>query len=154
MLLDREDVGEIRCQLDRELDRDRIAREIRDDDVLLQVVGHEALAADQQLVGREAAGGRIAQEERRREVLDLAGRERHRALAVDREPQAREKAGVVRVEPLRALLDRTVIGTDAERRPVEDCERHHIPACPNARGLTRTGGSDPRCTVFIPPWDG
>ena len=83
VVLDREDVGEVRGQLDRELDPDRITGEVGDDEVLLQVVGHEALVADQQLVGLQAAGQRVAEEERSCEVLDLARRERHRPLAVD-----------------------------------------------------------------------
>ena len=70
-------------ELDCELDRHRVAGEIGDDDVLLQIVGDEALAAEQELVRQQPPGERVAQEEGRREVLDLAGRERQRAHAVD-----------------------------------------------------------------------
>ena len=129
VMLDREDVGEIRRQLDGQLDRDRVADEVRDHDVLLQIVGHEALVANQQLVRRQAARRRVAQEERGREVLDLAGRERHRPLAVDGQSEAREEAGVVGVEPVRALVNCAVVGADAKSRSIEDSEGHHHPGC-------------------------
>ena len=50
MVLDRQDVREVAGELDCQLDRHRVAGEIGDDDVLLQIVGHEALVADQQLI--------------------------------------------------------------------------------------------------------
>ena len=50
VVLDRQDVREVAGELDGQLDRHRVAGEIGDDDVLLQIVGHEALVADQQLV--------------------------------------------------------------------------------------------------------
>jgi hypothetical protein len=50
---------------------------------LLQIVGHEALVADQQLSHAQPPGDRIAQEEGSGEVLDLPGRQRHRRLTVD-----------------------------------------------------------------------
>ena len=77
----------------------------------------------------QPARERVAQEERRREVLDLARRERHRPRAVEREHEAREKTRVVGVEAVRALEDRAVVRTDAERRTVKDCQRHHAPGC-------------------------
>ena len=68
VVLDREDVREVDAELDGQLDRHGVAGEVGDDDVLLQIVGHEALAADQQLVRAEPTGDR-----------DCAGRTRPRS---------------------------------------------------------------------------
>ena len=124
VVLDREDVREVRRQLDGQLDRQGVAGEVGDDDVLLQIVGHEALPADQQLVRTEPTGAGIAQEERGREVLDLAGRERHRWFAVDSQRKSREKSRVVRIESMCAFGDRAVVCANAKGRPVEDGEGH------------------------------
>ena len=109
VLLDGQDVGEVGLELDGELDRHRVAGQVGDDHVLLQVVGDEALAAEQDLVRQQPSRRRVAQEEGRREVLDLAGRERQRAHAVDRREQPREKSRVVRVEPVRPLEDGALV---------------------------------------------
>ena len=46
-----------------------------------------------------------------------------------RSGEPREKARVVRIEAVRALADRAVVGADAEGRSVEDCQGHHHPGC-------------------------
>ena len=76
VLLDREDVSEVGGELDRDVEGDLGVREVHDDEVVLQVVGHEALEADQQVLGVPPARRPVAQEERRSEVLDLARRDR------------------------------------------------------------------------------
>ena len=59
----RQDVGEVGLELDGEQDRHRVARQVGDDHVLLQVVGDEALTAEQDLVRQQPSRRRVAQEE-------------------------------------------------------------------------------------------
>ena len=70
---------------------------------------------------RQPVRERVAQEERRREVLDLAGREQQRPLAVDRELEPREKPRVVARRGRCVVLAHVAeLVADAERRAFED----------------------------------
>ena len=86
-------------------------------------VADEALARDREHVGREL-GPRVAQVERGREVLDLVGREQQRRLAVDRQLEDGQEADVLGEEPARRPAEVAAVVADAERRALEDGQRH------------------------------
>src|SRR5262249_39036318 len=67
----------------------------------------------------------VAEVERRREVLDLAGGEQQRPLAVDGHPEQRQETGVLGEQPGRGAVDVADLVADAERRALEDRERHY-----------------------------
>ena len=102
VLLDGDDVREVGADLELELERDRLGALVADGDVVLHPVADEALAHDREHVLAEAARERVAQVEGGREVLDLAGREQQRPLAVHAQLEPGEEARVVREEPGRA----------------------------------------------------
>src|SRR6185503_16722949 len=97
---------------------------VADAEVLAHPLPDEPLAGDRERVVRQPAGERVAEEERGREVLDLARREEQRRLAVHGQPQEREKPRVVGEEPGRAAADVPPLVADAERRALENRERH------------------------------
>ena len=74
----------------------------------------------------QPAGERVAQVERRREVLDLAGREQQRRAPLIVSAQPREEARVLAEEAVRRgrSMSPTLVA-DAERRAFEDRERQH-----------------------------
>ena len=74
------------------------------------------------LVLPQSAGERVPQEERGREVLDLARGERQRRRAVDRQLQPREEARVVGEQTARLVADVAEVVADAEGRSFEDRE--------------------------------
>ena len=69
VLLHRQDVREVRAELEPELERDRLHPLVAHDDLVLHPVADEALALDREHVLRQVAGERVAEEERGREVL-------------------------------------------------------------------------------------
>ena len=102
-------------------------RLVLDDDRVLHPVADEALAHDRERVLRQPAGERVAEVERRREVLDLAGREQQRLLAVHGQPQQREEARVAaRRSPAVVAADVAELVADAEGRALEDRQRHGL----------------------------
>ena len=123
-LLDREDVREVGPELQRELEGDRLHRLVLDDHVVLHAVADEAVPDDRERVLRQAAGERVAQEEGRREVLDLARREQQRRGAVDGQAEPREEARVVGEQALRLAGDVATLVADAEGRAFEDRQGH------------------------------
>src|SRR6185312_14888870 len=93
-------------------------------DPLLHRVRDEAFADDRDRVLRQAAGRRVAQVERRREVVDLARREEQRSGAVHGQPEDGEEARVAGEEAARLFVDVAALVGDAERRAFQDGERH------------------------------
>ena len=128
VLLDRQDVGEVRRCLEPELERDRAHRLVLDHDLVLHPLADEPLALDREAVLREAAGERVAQEEGGREVLDLAGGEQERPRAVHRQLEPGEEARVVGEEAVRLTVEIADLVADAEGRSFEDRELGHQPA--------------------------
>ena len=124
VLLDREDVREVGPELERELEGDRLDRVVLDDHVVLHAVADEAVPDDRERVLRQAAGERVAQEERRREVLDLSRREHQRRRPVDGQAEPREEARVVGEQPVRVARDVAPLVADAEGRAFEDRQGH------------------------------
>ena len=124
VLLDREDVGEVAGDLDRELERHRLRRDVLDHDPLLHRVRHEALADDRDRVLRQTVDRRVPQVERRREVVDLARREQQRRHTVDGQPEAGEEARVAGEQPAGPLVDVPALVADAERRALENGQGH------------------------------
>ena len=124
VLLDREDVREVGGQLERQLEGERLHRLVLDDDPVLHALADEAVPDDRDRVLRQPVGERVAQVERRREVLDLAVGEEQRLLAVERQAQKREEARVVGEEALRLAVDVAALVADAEGRALEDRDRH------------------------------
>src|SRR5207253_9567769 len=126
VLLHRHDVREVGADLEPELEGDRFHALVPYDDVVLHPLADEALALDRQDVLLQPARERVAQEERGREVLDLAGREQQRPRAVDRQLQVREEARVLGEEPVRLrAADVAELVADAEGRALEDRELAH-----------------------------
>src|SRR4051794_8064912 len=126
VLFHREDVREVRGELEPELERHRLHALVDDNEVILHPLADEALPLDREHVLRQTACERIAQKERRGEVFDLAGGKQQRRRAVDRQPQLRQEARVVGEEPVRLLAaDVAAIVTDAERRALEDRQLRH-----------------------------
>ena len=103
---------------------DGLGGDILDHDPLLHRVGDEPLADDRDRVLGEPVDRRVAKVEHGREVIDLAGREQQRRLAVHGQPEEREKPRVAGEEAARLLGDVTALVADAERRALEDRERH------------------------------
>ena len=120
VLLDREDVGEVGAELERELERDRLERLVLDGDVVLHPDADEAVARDRELVLLESVRERVAHVEGGREVLDLVGREDERALAVDGQQQQREEARVLGKQAAGLEVDVSALVADAEGRAFED----------------------------------
>ena len=143
-----EDVREVRADLERDLKRDRVHALVHDRDPVLHRVADEARACDPERVLRQRLRGRVAQEEGRRVVLDLVGREQQRLPAVDRQPEDGEVPGVVGEEAARLVPEVAPLVADAERRPLEDGQRHGREATPvirhDAWPKTRNGMSDAR----------
>jgi hypothetical protein len=125
VLLDGEDVREVALDLECELERLALHALVLDDDHVLHALADEALAHDRDDVLLEPAGERVAKEERRGEVLDLAGREQQRPDTVHLQAQHREEARVLRVEPVRAAVDVADVVANAEGRALEDGQLRH-----------------------------
>ncbi len=120
-LLDRQDVGEVRLEDDAETEVDRLHALVPDEqrvrhpgraDEPAPVDGHDVLT--------EARRHVVPEEERRREVLDAAGREKERPLPVDDELEARQVTRVLREQAPGAVADVAPLVADAERRAFED----------------------------------
>ena len=94
-------------------------------DHVLHRLADEALAQDRDDVLLEPAGERVPQEERGREVLDLAGGEQQRPRVVQSQPQRRKEARVLAVETVRASVDVADVVADAEGRALEDRQLRH-----------------------------
>ena len=92
VLLDREDVGEVAGDLERELERDRLDGHVLDRDPVLhrrrrRTARGRSRPSPARALGRE----RVAQVEGGREVLDLPGREQERRRAVHRSAESSER---------------------------------------------------------------
>ena len=124
VLLDADDVREVGPEVQLDGERERGARLVADDHVILEAVADEPVSCDREGVLLEPARERVAGVEGGREVLDPARREQERTCAVDRERERREKARVVRVEPTQPAADVAELVTDAEGRALEDGQRH------------------------------
>ena len=124
VLLDGDDVREVGLDHELELERDRLGALVADGDVVLHPFADEALAHDREHVLAEAARERVPQVEGGGEVLDPAGREQQRPLAVHAQLEPGEEARVVREQPGRGAVEVADVVADAERRPFEDGERH------------------------------
>ena len=96
-----------------------------------EVLGHaradEALATDRERVGGNPGRRRVAQVVRRAEVVDGAGGQQQRALAVEQQPAAGEHPGVVGEHALGAHAHVADVVADDERRAVEDRQHAHHP---------------------------
>ena len=125
VLLDREDVSEVRPDLELELELDGVRCVVLDDDVLLHAVTDEPIPPDREHVLLEAACDGVPEIEGGRVVLDLVGRELERPLAVDREDPAREKACVLGEETHHGVGDIPALVRQAESRPFQNRERRH-----------------------------
>ena len=68
--------------------------------------------------------GTVAQEEGGRVVLDLVRRQEQRQASFDREPEDGEVARVVGEEAAGLVPEVAALVADAERRALEDRERH------------------------------
>src|SRR5215211_8850183 len=123
VVLHREDVREVAAEPERKLERDRLHRVVVDAQGVLHAVADEALAGDRDDVGREA-GPRVAEVEGRGEILDLVGREQERRFAVDPQLEDREEADVLGEEPARRPAEVAGVVAHAERRALEDRQRH------------------------------
>ena len=97
---------------------------VLDDDVLLHAVPNEAVARDRELVRPEVTRDRVAQKERSGEVVHLVGGEHERPGAVDREHPTGKEAGVVGEEAHHGLGDVAALVGDAERRALQNRQRH------------------------------
>ena len=80
VLLDGHDVREVAADLEPEREGDRLHPLVAEHDPLLHPLADEAPADDRERVLRQPAGERVAQVERRGEVLDLGGGEQQRPL--------------------------------------------------------------------------
>ena len=130
-VLDDEDVGEVGGELQPELDVDATVAVVLDDDPLLHAVADEALPLDDELVRLEAAGQRIAQDERSEVRRGVVVREGVEARAAERQHRARQEARVGSEEARSSgeAVDVAALVADAERRPVENRERQRLGGC-------------------------
>src|SRR6185312_1348529 len=92
VLLDADDVREVRPEVQLDGEGERGARLVADDHMILEAVANEAVSRDREGILVQTAGQRVAGVEGRREVLDPARREQQGPLAVDGERERREKA--------------------------------------------------------------
>ena len=95
VLLDRDDVGEIGADVERELEAKRRRSLVPDDEVVLHAVADEALAGDRERVLHEPVRDGVAEVEGGREVLDRARGEQQRPGPVDAELEPGEEARVL-----------------------------------------------------------
>jgi hypothetical protein len=137
VLLHRDDVREVGADEQLDGEGDGLGALVPHRDVVLHADADEALAHDREHVLLEAAREGVAEVERRREVLDLAGREQQRPLAVHAQLEPREEPGVVGEEARREAAQVADLVADAERRPLEDGESHRPTR--GGSGLLRTG---------------
>ncbi len=127
VVLDGEDVREVARNLDPQLQRHGPHPLVLDDDPVLHRLADEALADDRDLVRVEILRARVAEVERGGEVVHLVRGQQQRALAVDRELQAGQEAGVLGEKPARRPgADVSDVVADAERRALEDRDRHGL----------------------------
>ena len=126
VFLHREDVGEVVSQLEGDVELDLAPRVVADVYVLLHPLADEASACDRELVRMEPSRRWVAQVERGRVVLDLALREQQRPVAVHGQDPVREEASVAREEAHGGAVDVAVLVRDAERRALEDRDRHAV----------------------------
>jgi hypothetical protein len=143
VVLHLEDVREVAAEVQRQLELHRVHALVLDHDVVLHALPDEPVAADRDHVVLEA-GRWVPQVEAGREVLDLLRREQQGTLAVDREAQTRQEARVRREEAVRRRDEIAELVADAERRAVENRERHAWPI------LRRRAGFAPLRTVRAP----
>ncbi len=132
VLLDADDVREVRLEVQLEGEEEGGARHVAHDDVVLQPLAHEAMARDREDVLLERSDGRVARVEGCREVLDRARGEQKRPTALHRERERRQKARVVRVEAVDASRDVAEVVADAEGRAFEDRQCHRVTEIPFA----------------------
>ncbi len=102
-------------------------------------VADEALARDRERVLRQARDDGVAEVERRREVLDLPGREQERADAVDPQLEPGEEARVLGEEPAREAVEVADLVADAEGRSLEDRQPPSTPSSAHDAGAARLG---------------
>src|SRR5579864_1139625 len=138
-LLDGEDVGEIRGDLERELDLHPPPPVVLDSDALFHRIADEALTLDGELVRLETANERIPQHERGAVRHRLRVRERLWPLASERQDRAGEETRVRGEESRRGCrpVDVAALVADAERRAFENFQRHGAQdAAPNERSVS------------------
>ncbi len=116
VLLDREDVGEVAAELEREVERDRVERLVLDREVVLHALADEAEAGDRELILLEAARERVAHVEGGGEVLDLVRGQHQRPLSVQGQAQAGEEARVLGEQAGDGGVDVAPLVADAEDR--------------------------------------
>ena len=125
VFLDRENVREVGLELELELERLSLHALVLRDDHVLHRLAHEPLSEDRDDVLLEPAGERVPEEERGREILDLAGGKEQRPRPVQLQPQYGEAARVFAVEAVRAAVDVADVVADAEGRALEDRQLRH-----------------------------
>ena len=128
--LDRDDVREIRRELEIDIERQLRHALVAEREVLGHARADEALAADRERVRGNPGRRRIAEVVRRAEVVDGARGQEQRALAVEQQPAAREHACVVGEHALRTYTHVADVVADHERRAVEDRQHAHHPPSP------------------------
>jgi hypothetical protein len=125
-ILDLEQVGEVAGRVDADLEAYRLALVVQDPELLVEAVGHLALADNRQLgVDVDGAGGRH-QEEASPEILQVVGGQGLQALIVDRQRPAGQEASVEREKAGRIgqrRLDVTAIVADHEGVALEDLDQ-------------------------------
>ena len=127
VLLDGQDVCEVRAQLEGDVERERLHALVLDNDQVLHALADEPVPRDRDGVVRQPPNRRVAEVERRGEVLDDSGREQQRLRAVHGQAEQREEARVVGEEALRLAVDVAALVADAERRAFEDRVGHQCP---------------------------
>src|SRR5947207_705739 len=141
VVLDRQDVCEVRAEIELELELLRLAALVLERELILHSLADEALPRNRDHVLRKPARQRIAHEERRGEVLDLPRGEQQRLRAVERDAEPRQEPRVVAVEPVSLVVDVAELVADAEARALEDGQIH---------GATPSGQFAPRSTGRAP----
>jgi hypothetical protein len=125
-VFDLEQVREVRRGLDVEVELERLSGVIEDDQVFVEALADPALAHDRERGLVVVRFRRRDEEELRREVVDIVGRENIRRSAVDGQAPLREKPGVLQKEPVRLVGRRDDVPApvaDDERIAFEDADR-------------------------------
>ena len=143
VLLDADDVREVGAELDLHREGDRSPGLVAEDQVVLEPMADEPVPRDREDVLSEPTDERVARVEGGGEVLHLARGEKQRTVPVHRHGERREESRVVRVEAAGPVAQVAELVADAERRPLEDRERHAGATPPFSRPARRMTAREP-----------
>ena len=132
--LDGEDVREVRCELQLDVQLDLAGSEVAHDELLLEPDRDPAPANDLQLIVLEPARERVAAEVGGRVGVAAPSRQELGPGAVDEQDEARQETRVMGEEPGGREVDVAALVGDAERRPGENRLRHGAREYPLSRG--------------------